>query len=183
MPRIPFPELANLSEAKRAYASSGARLLNVVRMSMHTPDGLWERQRDLMAGSVTLATLNPVLREVLILRVAYLSNSDYVLFHHLSIARNLGMSEATLQAIKTGDYTALTPQERAIAQFTSEVVLNVSPTDDALAAVRAEFSDAEIFEMIALIGNYMMTARIAGMSGCEPDGAAIAGWDRDKTLK
>ncbi len=161
MPRMPYPDPSTLSDEKRAYIDLlGPRMLNVVRMSLHTPHGLWEVQRDLAGGSVMKATIDPRLREVLILRVAWLSKSEYELYHHLSIARNLGMSEETLRALETGDYAALTPQERAIAQFTTELVVDITPGDETLAAVRALFSDALIFEMIALIGNYMMTARV-----------------------
>lgn len=181
MPRMPYPDPSQLSEAKRAYVEEmGARMLNVVRMAMHTPDGLWEKQRDLSAGSVRLPTLDPLDREVLILVVGFLSKSDYVLFHHVSIARNLGMSEQVIAAIGAGDYDALGARAEAIAQFTQEVVRDVTPGDEALAALRAHFSDAHVFEMITLIGNYMMTARMAGVSGCELDGNAIAGWAWDR---
>jgi len=181
MSRIPYPDPADLSDEKRAYVEQvGPRMLNVVRMSLHTPHGLWEAQRDLAAGSVMKATIDPRLREVLILRVAHLSKSEYELYHHLSIARNLGLSEAVLAALESGDYAALSPQERAIAQFTTEVVEDIAPSDETLAAVRALFSDALVFEMIALIGNYMLTARVVGVSGCGLDGSALAGFERDK---
>jgi alkylhydroperoxidase family enzyme len=174
MPRIPYPALSDLSDAKRAYAEQlGPRMLNVVRMSLHTPDALWEAQRDLAAGSVMRATLDPWLREILILRVAYLSRSEYELFHHLAIARRLGMGEAIFAALDSGDYAALNAEERAVAQFTSEVVQDIIPTDETLDAVRAFLSDALVFEMIALIGNYMMTARVLGVGGCELDGAPL----------
>ena len=181
MSRIPYPELADLSEAKRAFvAAPGHRLLNVIRMALHTPDGLWERQRDLSVATVTLASMDHRLREVLILRVAHLSNSDYELFHHLSIARNLGMSEEALKALETGDFAVLREEERVVAQFTTEVVRDVSPSDETLAATRALFSDPLIFEMVAIIGVYMMTARVIAVGGCEIDGTAVSSWDKEK---
>ena len=181
MSRIPYPEIADLSEAKQAFvASPEHRLLNVVRMALHTPDGLWERQSALSAATVLMSNMDPLLREVLILTVAHLSKSEYELFHHLSIARNLGMAETTLQAIERGDYAALSEAEQAVAQFTAEVVRDVSPSDETLAAARALFSDPMIFEMIAIIGVYMMTARVAAVGGCEIDGAAVASWDKEK---
>jgi len=181
MSRIPYPQPADLSEAKRAFlAAPSHRLLNVVRMALHTPDGLWERQRDFSAASVLMSNMDPTLREVLILTVAHLSGSEYELFHHLSIARNLGMDEAALRAIEHGDYAALGDSERVVAQFTAELVLQVSPSDETLAATRARFSDPMIFEMIAIIGVYMMTARLAAVGGCEVDGEAVANWDKEK---
>ena len=181
MSRIPYPELADLSEGKRAaLASPTHRVLNVVRMAMHTPDGLWERQRDLSVATVVMSSMDPKLREVLILTVAHLSNSEYELFHHLSIARNLGMDEAVLGALERGDYEALGKAERVVALFTAELVMDVSPSDKTLRAARALFSDPMIFEMIAIIGVYMMTARVAAVGGCEVDGAAVASWDKEK---
>lgn len=181
MSRIPYPDPATLSETKREFlAQPTHRILNVVRMALHTPDGLWERQRDLSVATVLMASMDQMLREVLILTVAHLSNSDYELFHHLSIARNLGMSEAALDAIARGDYAALPDDQRVVAQFTAELVRNVSPSDETLAAARARFSDPLIFEMIAIIGVYMMTARVAAVGGCEIDGAAVASWDKEK---
>ena len=184
MSRIPYPDPAELSEAKRAGLSApGRRVLNVVRMAMHTPDGLWERQRDLSVATVTMTSIDERLREVLILTVAYLSNSDYELFHHLSIARNLGMSEATIEAIARGDYAALGDEARTVARFTAELVRDVSPSDETLAAARAMFSDATIFEMIAIIGVYMMTARVVAVGGCEPDSAAVASWSQETAAR
>ncbi len=181
MSRIPYPEIADLSEAKRAFVAAPAhRLLNVVRMALHTPDGLWERQSALSAATVTMSNMDPMLREVLILTVAHLSDSEYELFHHVSIAGNLGMSEAAMKAIERGDYVSLPEAQRVVAQFTAEVVRDVSPSDETLAATRALFSDPMIFEMIAIIGVYMMTARVAAVGGCEVDGAAVASWDKEK---
>lgn len=181
MTRIPYPKDSELSEAKLAYVEEmGPRMINVVRMGMHTPEGLWEKQRDFSAASVRLPTLDPIYREVLVLVVGFLSKSDYVLYHHVSISRNLGMSEEMIEAIECGDYGVLSAEERAIAQFTREVVEDVAPSDSALADLRTHFSDAHVFEMVTLIGNYMITARMAGVSGCELDGNAIAGWAWDK---
>lgn len=181
MSRIPYPDPADLSEQKRAFlAAPSHRLLNVVRMALHTPDGLWERQRDLSAATVLMSTMDPRLREVLILRVGHLSKSDYELHHHLSIARTLGLSEEVLGALETGDYAALSEEERVVAQFTTEVVVDVSPSDRTLAEARALFSDALIFEMIAIIGVYMMTARVIAVGGCEIDEVAIRSWDKEK---
>jgi 4-carboxymuconolactone decarboxylase len=181
MSRIPYPDRDNLSEIKRAYLDApDRRLLNVVRMAMHTPDGLWERQRDLATATVFDTTINPRLREVLILRVGAISRSDYELHHHRSIALRLGMDPAVIAAIESGDFAALEEEERVVAQFTTEIVEDVSPSDATLAAARALFSDATIFEMIAIIGVYMMTARIIGASGCEIDGVAISSWETEK---
>jgi alkylhydroperoxidase family enzyme len=181
MSRIPYPTREQLSETKRVYLDApDRRLLNVVRMAMHTPDVLWARQRDLATATVFDTSIDPRLREVLILRVGAISRSDYELHHHRSIARRLGMDDATIAAIEGGDFAGLGEEERVVAQLTTELVEDVSPSDATLAAARALFSDALIFEMIAIIGVYMMTARIIGVGGCEVDEVAVSSWETEK---
>ena len=66
---------------------------------------------------------------------------------------------------------------------TTEVVRDVSPSEATLAATRALFSDALIFEMVAIIGVYMMTARVIAVGGCEIDGEAVSSWDAEKAKR
>jgi hypothetical protein len=54
--------------------------------------------------------------------------------------------------------------------------MNVSPTDETLAAARACYPDSLLFEVIGLIGSYMMTARLAAVGGVENDEEAVAKW-------
>jgi hypothetical protein len=59
----------------------------------------------------------------------------------------------------------------------ADLAKDVSPSDATLAT--ALFSDALIFEVIAIIGVYMMTARIVGVSGCEVDEVAVSSWETE----
>jgi 4-carboxymuconolactone decarboxylase len=67
-----------------------------------------------------------------------------------------------------------------VAQFTTEVVRDVSPTDQTLASMRALYSDERIFEMLGIIGSYMNAARVAAVAGIENDDIAITSWARER---
>lgn len=177
MTRIPYPDPDTLSAEKREVLSGASgRVLNVSRMAMHAPDPLWSAQRRLGRATVYEATLDARLRELLILRVAYLSNSEYELFHHLRIAETAGVTPAQADAMRTGDLSALTADERALTDFVTEVVRDVSPSDATLAAARAAFGIPLLFEMLVLIGGYMLTARVAALGGVELDAVPVTGW-------
>jgi 4-carboxymuconolactone decarboxylase len=179
MSRLPYPDPATLSpEKSEVLTGSSGRVLNVSRMLMHAPDPLWSAQRKLGRATVYEATLDERLREILILRVAYLSNSEYELFHHLKIAENLGVTLEERESLRTGDFAALGPQERALAAFVTEVVRDVSPSDATLQALREVFPIPQIFEIVILIGGYMTTARIAAVGGVDLDGTAVEGWHK-----
>lgn len=179
MSRVSYPDPNDLSQRKRdILAGAEGRVLNVSRMAMHAPDALWLAQRQLGRATVYEATLEPWLRELLVLRVAYLSDSEYELFHHLKIAEAVGVTATQRDAMRTGDFGALTPQEQALAEFVTQVVRDVAPSDATLAAVRAVFPISQVFEMVILIGGYMTTARMAAVSGVELDEVAVTGWTR-----
>jgi alkylhydroperoxidase family enzyme len=73
------------------------------------------------------------------------------------------------------DSEALHELDRAVLRFTSEVVLDVQASDEALAAVREHLSPREVVELLLVIGNYMMVARVARTGGIELDRpAAVA---------
>jgi alkylhydroperoxidase family enzyme len=112
----------------------------------------------------------------MILRLAYIWNSEYELFHHLAIARNLGLTEEKIAALESGEFAALDDQERAIAQFATEVWHDVSPSDKTLAAVRAFLPDSTIFEMIPVMASYFITARVVAIGGVEIDGEPVGVW-------
>jgi 4-carboxymuconolactone decarboxylase len=181
MNRIPYPDPASLSEAKRAYLDApNLRLLNIARISMVAPDPIWRATVDMALAVVNNTLIDDRMREIIVLRVAYLSNSAYELFHHVSLARSLGIGDAAIAGLESGDFSALAPDEAAVAQFTTEVVRDVSPTDQTLAAMRALYSDERIFEMLGIIGSYMNAARVAAVAGIENDDIAITSWARER---
>ncbi len=184
MNRVPYPDPATLSPAKRAYLDNpNLRVLNIARISMHAPDPIWRATVDMAIAVVTDTLTDDRLREIIVLRVAFLSRSQYELHHHLSLARSLGIAQAEIAALESGDFAALTPRDRIVAQFTTEVVRDVDPSDDTVAAMRIAFSDAHVFEIIAIIGSYMNAARVAAVARIANDEVAITSWAKEREVE
>ena len=175
--RIPYPSVKNLSAAKHARVFDPARkiLLNVSRMVLHASDGLWSAQAALGRATIE-ADLDRRLREMVILRVAHLQRSDYELFHHRELARRMGVTDAEIEAILSDDLTALAPPDHALIAFASEVIRDVSPSDGALADMRRHYSDQFLFDIVVLIGSYMLTARIAAVGGVAVEDQPVTSW-------
>jgi len=167
--RIPYPDPATLSEQKRAILSGSAPVLNISRMIMHAKDPAWAAYRTFAIAARDEAPLEPALRELAILRVAYLSRSEYEVHHHIPPALAAGVPQDKLAAMESGDLSCLDARERAVIQFTSEVVENVRPSDATLEAMLAHFSHEELFGIVILITGYMTTARIVAVGGVEPE--------------
>ncbi len=171
MPRIPYPDVSTLPEIMQKMLAGTP--LNVVRIGAHASPPLFEAQGRLGWAIANPDVLEPRLRETVILRVAYLSRSEYELHHHIPLARIAGLTEAELEAISRGRFEQLDPLLAAAARFTDEVVLHLSPTDETLAALRRVATDQILVNIVLAIGCYMSIARLAAVTGVEPDSAAL----------
>lgn len=169
MSRIPYPDPDTLSEQKRAILSGKGPVLNLTRMIMHAKDTAWAAYRNFAIAARDESPLEPALRELVILRVGYLSRSDYEVYHHIPPAIAAGVSPEKREAMKSGDLTCLDARERAVIEFTSQTVENVGPDNATLQAVLAHFSHEELFGIVILITGYMTTARILAVGGVETE--------------
>lgn len=178
MSRIPYPDLDTMP-ASRLEKISYPRVnpLNITKVALHLPDGLWEAHFGLKDALVKHTTLADNLREVAILRIGFMADSAYILNHHISITANMGFSAAKQEAIKQGDYSDLPDDERAVAEFTDEMVRTAAASDETVAKMREMFGDALVMEMIVLVYSYWGTAMMIGVTGVELDEQAIETFD------
>lgn len=174
MSRIPYPSTENLSKERHDFIFDPKRkyLLNVTKMMLHIPDGIWLPHSLMGRAVVRSKTISPRLREIVTLRVAFLEGSEYELFHHRSSALGMGMTAAEIESLGGDDFSLFADDERALIAFTTEVTCKVSPSDATLAGVRSHFPDSLLFEVVAIIGVYMITARMVAVGGVELDETA-----------
>lgn len=134
--------------------------MNVTRMIAHA-GRVFDAFQTYGIGLLTRTRLDPVLREIAILRVGHLSGSRYEVHHHERLSRQIGMSEALIAAVAEGAEAAgLEPLQRAVIRFTDDVVRHVRASDAAFAPLRAALSSEELVELVLIIGNYMAVARV-----------------------
>ena len=176
MARLPYPDLATISPERLAIIGyPPAKPLNITHIALHMPEALWRGHIAVKQAIVRDTTMDKLLREVLILRVAHNAQCEYELHHHISISANLGFSPEKQQAIATQDYAQLSEQERAVAIFTDETC-KLSVSDKTVAMVRAMFGDALVMEMAAIIASYWGTAMMVAATGVEPDEEPVRSW-------
>lgn len=177
MSRMPFPDWSQVSKEKQeAVGYPNRAVINVSRVALWAPDGLWRAHQAYKRAMIYETTIDERLREILILRVAHLCRSEYELNHHISISANLGFTPGQQEAIRVRDYSKLSEPERAVAQFTDEVVANNGVADKTLDSVRMLFGEPVVIEMLILIASYVGTALLAKATGVEPDAEPIRSW-------
>jgi 4-carboxymuconolactone decarboxylase len=117
--------------------------------------------------------LDPVVREQAILRVAALTpGAEYEWVQHEAIGRAVGMTGEQIEACRDGDPGDL------VLRFTEEVIRDAAPGEATFAAMSERFPPRQIVELILVIGNYMMLARLMATAQIdldEPIGARLIG--------
>ena len=158
MARVPYPDPSELSEEMAAFLSR-LPTLNIFRM-MAGSDGLLQVFTRLGNHLLYRAELDPVLRELAILRVGVLSEAAYELHQHEEVGRQLGMSEALLAAGRAGpDDPVLDEVQRLVLRFTDDVVVNVRASDATFEPLRECLTPRSLQELTVTIGYYMLVCR------------------------
>ena len=133
--------------------------LNINKMMAHAETCVRHYMR---LGSALLSQLrlDPVLRELSILRVATLCDSYYERLQHEKIAGTVGVSEEKIQGVRIStNEPCFSELERLVLQYTEEVTKEVKSTEETFSKLTGHFSQREIAELTLLIGFYNMVAR------------------------
>ena len=168
MPRIPYYEVENATGKHAEFLDKLKPHLNIYRMLANSEAGL---KGFIRMGNALLyrCELDAQLRELAILRVGRLSRAAYEVFQHERIAREAGVDDAKIAALReaTIDSAVFSDSEKAVLRFTDDVVRNVKASDRNLKAVQALLSPGAVVELTLTVGYYMMVCRFLETSGVE----------------
>jgi alkylhydroperoxidase family enzyme len=158
MARIPYFDPAQATgRAARAYEKLPP--LNIFRMLGHSGEMI-DGFTKLGTQILNFSSLDPVLREIAILRVGALSEAKYEVHQHERIGRRLGMSDELLAAIRQGpDGPGLDEAQREVMAFTDDVVAHVRASDATLEPLKKRLGYKALQELVITIGYYMLVCR------------------------
>lgn len=175
MARIPYPDPDELSADTRAFLEK-LPPINIFRM-MAGGEGLLRAFTRLGNHLLYASELDPVLREIAIVRVGVLSGASYEVYQHEAISRQLGMSEELIAAIHAGpDAAPFDDAQREVMRFTDDVVANVRASDETFEPLRARLPVRQLQELTITIGFYMAVSRYLETFGVdieEPGGRGV----------
>ena len=168
MPRIPYFEVDSATGKHAEFLDKLKPHLNIYRMLANSEAGLKGFVR---MGNALLyrCELDAGLRELAIVRVGRLSRAAYEVFQHERIAREAGVAEEKIAALRdaTIEAPAFTDHEKAVLRYTDDVVRNVKASDKTLKAIQAFLSPGAVVELTLTVGYYMMVCRFLESMGVE----------------
>jgi alkylhydroperoxidase family enzyme len=155
-PRIPFPVGDEIHDAlakrlRQPTANSGTRMLG------KASEGVFLGIQRFANSFYSTSSLDPKLRELVILRVGYLARGAFEIFEHGQFARQIGIPKAVITATQSEHPPSgvLSAEQLALVEFTDEVVRNIRASDQSLANVRAFLDDRSVADVVLLVGCFM----------------------------
>lgn len=168
--RMPYPGDA---PADPAGPQVGGRRLNLDRMLDYLPASIKQSFRASGVALLRDGRLDPALREMAIVRTGWLSRCVYEVYHHAPAALKAGLPRAVLDSLSTAHPAGLSAPQAAVVRFVDELCREASPSDTALRELRRHLADADVVELILVVGLYMTTARVVNTTGIAPEDAAL----------
>jgi alkylhydroperoxidase family enzyme len=162
------PELAELIGKFRAGRRGS--LINVYKLLLHSPPlaACWF---DLISAARYNTELDGRWREIVIIRVAYLNRTAYVLKQHVpQLSEPEGLTKAECDAL--ADWQAsqfFSARERAVLAYTDAVTRDIAVPDAVFDALRPHFNERQIVELTVLIGTYNMHTRVFMALAIDPE--------------
>ncbi|MBX3489373.1 MAG: carboxymuconolactone decarboxylase family protein [Parvibaculum sp.] len=157
MARIPYFDPAKAEgRAKAVYEKLPN--LNIFRMLGHSGDMI---DGFIKLGNAILihSELDPVLREIAIVRTGVLRGSKYEVYQHEAISRKLGMSEELIKAIHEGPEARVFDEtQRQVMRFTDDVVKNTRASDATFNPLAEKLGHKQLQELVVTIGFYTLVS-------------------------
>lgn len=150
-------ELLDRDAALAAAMDAGvpARLaeLNVFRLLLRRPrlaKGLSQTLLALLGGDA----LDARRRELVVMRIAWVTGSTYEWAQHWRIARDLGVPEEDLVGVRDRSAAAFDETDQAVLGVTDAALAGGVPSPDDLGTVRAVLGDDALIDLLAAVGTW-----------------------------
>src|ERR1700675_332099 len=136
-------------------------LINVFR-AMANAETLYPYFGQYMLQLFRPLELDKALERMIVLHVARRSDCLYAWRQNVVVGHSVGVTDQQIVALEAGDIKAncFSEAEQSVFSFTDEVMDLIEATDETYAAVKKNFSDRPITEMLYVIGTYMLVVRV-----------------------
>jgi 4-carboxymuconolactone decarboxylase len=172
-PSLPLPADEDLPEEIRA-ALAGLPPLNVFRAVAAVPKSFvpFLQLGGSLLGGPEIDARN---REIAILGVARETGAAYEWAQHQQLARNAGVTDAEIEAIRSADPAELDPDGALAYRAATEISRDVRISEEAFAQLVERWGDAGAAELILCVAYYNMVSRFLESAGVEIEPEQLLG--------
>lgn len=133
------------------------RMPNVLGTLLRHPAlaGPWLTYNDVLLRK---GALDPRLRELAILRVAWETASEYEWLQHVRLAGGLGIGEAEIEALAGRGTWDWPPVDALVLEATGELLDSYVIGDETWRRLREHFDETQMMELVFVVGSYTCLA-------------------------
>ncbi len=175
-PRIPpiqNPD-AEVADLLRKTVVRGGQPLNIFTTLAHHPL-LLKRYNALGGAFLRFGEIPDRDRELIILRVAWRSNSQYEFAQHAIMGQEAGVLEDELDRVTAESLDGWSDRDRELIEMVDEACRRGWISEGGWAHIADEWSAKQQLELLALVGFYRMTAMILNSIGVEIEPRTLDG--------
>jgi 4-carboxymuconolactone decarboxylase len=113
-------------------------------------------------GTVIFSSQIPArLRELAVLRVAWVSGAPFEWGEHVNIAKRFGVTREEIERVTQGSSAAgWNEHEAAIVRGVDELIVDQTLYDQTYATLARQWSEAQLIEYLMTVGHYVATALV-----------------------
>ncbi len=173
VPRLAVVDPDNLTEAQRAMLASRSNL-NIYRTLAHHTE-LYNRWSPLGQFILNGSSISPRHREMAMLRMGWLSQSEYEWAQHARIAKaSAGLTDADLRAIAVGPGAeGWSPTDRAVLRMVDELRFETMISDRTWTALKDSYTEPQIMELLFTAAQYQLVSMALNTLGVQLEPTAI----------
>ena len=175
--RIPMRDLTALTGEEADLAAKnrvGGRDLNLFRVMMNHPK-LTRRWTPFAGHVLRKQTVPPRERELLILRVGWLNQSEYEWAQHVEIARRSGITKAEIERVRQGPGAGWNAHEAALLQAADDLFTHSVVSDQTWATLATRYSTEQMMDVVFTAGQYNLVCWALNSFGVPMDDFLSAG--------
>jgi len=159
MARLPYLEADQVAPD---YRDMLKRNTNLHKLLVNSPD--MARAFNGVGNYIRFKSkLDPRLRELAILQVGWLEQSEYEFTHHVKIGKGFGVTDddiAGMMAETEGKASSLEPLARTILKGAREMARELAMSEATFAEIKRHLSDEEMVDLVLTIAFYCAVVRV-----------------------
>jgi alkylhydroperoxidase family enzyme len=171
-PRVAPVEKSEWTDAQRAYLEpyeQSGRLYNVFKTFARHPE-LASRFSTFGGYILRESTLSPRHREMAILRIGWLCQSEYEWGQHRRLGLEAGLTEEEILRINEGPgANGWSPFEAALLRAVDELHSDAFITDATWDALTKEYDEKNMMDLVFTVGDYNMVSMALNSFGVQLD--------------
>jgi len=158
MPNIPYP--SSHDDPRVDHVLSRVPQLNLLKLESWA-EGVVESIVRVSDGVLRRSEVDPILRQVAVLRLCAVVGSEYEFHHLVGVSKRHEISDELIEAARVGSSSPrLSEIQVMVARLAEELAVSPRPSKEVFDYLKSKLSSRHLMELVISVGFYLMQSRV-----------------------